>query len=61
MSSARYVEPTNINKAGAMVWALITPIFNRLSMLSIVDCLESGKRPTDITIESVLEVSSLEL
>ncbi len=61
MRSARYVELTNTNKAAAMVWALITPIFNRLSMLSIVDSLERRKRPTDITIESILDVSAMEL
>ena len=38
MGSLRYVELTNINETGAMVWALITPIFNRLLKVSIVGC-----------------------
>jgi hypothetical protein len=44
-----------------MVWALITPIFNRLLKVSIVDCLERGKRPTNVTIESILDGSTLGL
>lgn len=59
MGSLRYVELTNINEAGAMVWALITPIFNGLLEVSIVGCLERRKRATNITIESILDVGTL--
>ena len=61
MGSAGYVELTNINEAGPMVWALVTPILNRLSMLSIVDWLERGKRPTDLTVESIFDIGALRL
>ena len=44
-----------------MVWALITPIFNRLLKVSIVDRLERGKRPANITIKSILDVGTLGL
>lgn len=61
MGSARYVELTNINEAGPMVWALVTPILDCLSMLSMVDCLERGKKPTDITIKSIFDIGALGL
>lgn len=39
MGSGGYDGLTKLNEAGAMVWALITPIFNSLLTMSI-DCLE---------------------
>ena len=61
MGSAWYVELTNTNEAGPMVWALVTPILDRLSILSIVGCLEKDKKPTDFAIESIFNIGALGL